>query len=89
MIRSSVIRQLLALRSAALVVVEQADAVLAACDEDEAKPAPVEPAEPAGCKHTSDLREDTTTGGGSQPSYFCRGCKRTSDEIAADENGDD
>ena len=88
MIRSSVIRQLLALRSAALVVVEQADAVLAACDEDEAKPAPV-PAEPAGCKHTSDLREDTTTGGGSKPSYFCRGCKRTSDEIAADENGDD
>lgn len=92
--RESVIRQVLALRSAAATVVEQADAILAAIDEEaDAPPAPlavvtVPAPTPAGCKHSSDMRQDTTTGGGSKPSFFCTGCRRTSDEIAADEKGD-
>jgi len=81
MLRNSMLAQLLALRSAAVTVVAQADALLAAASEaeDEAEPAPT------GCQHPSDKITDTTTGGGSKPSFFCHGCKRTSDEIAADE----
>ena len=67
--RRKLILQTLALRN-------QVDAILVELEGEE--PAQV------GCPHSPEMREDTTTGGGSPRSFFCTGCKKTSEEIAAE-----
>lgn len=80
-------QQVLALRSSAVTLVSQSDAVLAALAE-RMEAAPKAPAEkpassdPRECGHPSSARVDTTTMGGSARSWFCKGCRHTSEEVA-------
>lgn len=79
--RSSTIRlQLLAIRTQIEAQAALVDAILDEIADDQ-------PATPAGCTHPADQREDTTTGGGSKRSFFCHGCRKTSDEIEAEQAG--
>lgn len=81
--REAVIQQVLALRSAAVTVVTQADALLYALEpEEEEATAPAA----GGCAHPEDKRESTATGANPH-SFFCHACKKTSDEIEAEKAG--
>lgn len=85
----SLIQQGLAVRSQLAAALSAQDAYLQALEEfdDAQEPAPAPPvADPAyppfeGCAHPAEKRQDTTTAGGSAPSFFCRGCRRTSEEL--------
>jgi hypothetical protein len=85
-IRASHIRILLAARAAAVANLEAIDAALASAEEqaaesDQPKEAPEFP-EVDGCSHPEGKRQDTTTSGSSR-SFFCAGCRHTSDELTA------
>lgn len=85
------IRQGLAVRSQMAAALDAQDAYLASLEafddraESSAAGLATDPKYPPfnGCAHPASLRTDTTTGGGSAPSFFCRGCKHNSDELAA------
>lgn len=84
MLPNSHIRILLAARASAVANLEAIDAALASAEEGMRSASPIEAPdyEPVeGCTHPKDKRVDTTAGGGSAPSFFCPGCKRTSDEL--------
>lgn len=70
------------MRAAAALMLEQADALLHGLDEFGAEEIEAEAPEfqPVdGCDHPEDKRVDTTTNG--PRSFFCPGCRRTSDEL--------
>jgi hypothetical protein len=86
------IRHGLAVRTQIAAALEAQDAYLAALeeyDDDATRPTSTEPvADPRyppvnGCAHPAAKRQDTTTAGGSAPSFFCAGCRHTSEEISA------
>lgn len=76
--RASFLPQVIALRASLMAIVAHTDALLSVFAEDDQ----IAQEHPSGCAHPEDKQIDTTTGGGSAKSFFCRGCSRTSDEIA-------
>lgn len=77
------VHDLLALRSAAVTVVSQCDAMLARFGdvEDAAAERPGD-LDPAKCGHPAKSRQDTTCAGSTQRTWFCAACRHTSEEIA-------
>lgn len=81
----SLLRSAFAARNAMAAALEMQDAFLQQLEElatgEQPEAAPQFP--PVGeCTHPSELRQDTTTS--AQPrSFFCRGCRHTSDELLA------
>ena len=81
----SLLQQSLAVRSVMVSALEAQDALITRLQELVGEEPEIAPEFPPvdGCAHPKNARVDTTTGGGSAPSFFCPGCKRTSDEIKA------